>query len=74
MKQQRGSTIVGFIAGLVLGLAVALGVAVYVTKVPIPFLHQSPSRTADRTRMNRARTRTGTRTRRSMARIRPNRC
>jgi cell division protein FtsN len=38
---------VGFIAGLVLGLAVALGVAVYVTKVPIPFLHQSPSRTAD---------------------------
>jgi cell division protein FtsN len=47
MNQQRGSTIVGFIAGLVLGLAVALGVAVYVTKVPVPFLHQSPSRTAD---------------------------
>jgi cell division protein FtsN len=47
MKKQRGSTIVGFIAGLVLGLGVALAVAVYVTKVPIPFLHQSPSRTAD---------------------------
>ncbi len=47
MKQQRGSTIVGFIVGLVLGLGLALAVAVYVTKVPIPFLHQSPSRSAD---------------------------
>ena len=47
MKQQRGSTIVGFIVGLVVGLGVALVVAVYVTKVPIPFLHQSPSRSAD---------------------------
>ena len=47
MKQQRGSTIVGFIVGLVVGLSVALAVAVYVTKVPIPFLHQSPSRSAD---------------------------
>ena len=47
MKQQRGSTIVGFIVGLVVGLGVALAVAVYVTKVPIPFLHQSPSRNAD---------------------------
>jgi cell division protein FtsN len=47
MKQQRGSTIVGFIVGLVLGLAIALAVAVYVTKVPVPFLHQSPSRSAD---------------------------
>ncbi len=47
MKQQRGSTIVGFIVGLVLGLGLALAVAVYVTKVPVPFLHQSPSRSAD---------------------------
>ena len=47
MKQQRGSTIVGFIVGLVVGLAVALVVAVYITKVPIPFLHQSPSRSAN---------------------------
>jgi cell division protein FtsN len=47
MKQQRGSTIVGFIVGLVVGLGVALAVAVYVTKVPIPFLHQSPSRSVD---------------------------
>ena len=47
MKQQRGSTILGFIIGLVVGLGVALAVAVYVTKVPIPFLHQSPSRSAD---------------------------
>ncbi len=47
MKQQRGSTIVGFIIGVVVGLAVALAVAMYVTKVPVPFLHQSPSRSAD---------------------------
>ena len=39
MRQQRGSTLVGFIIGLVVGLAVALGVAVYVTKVPSPFMN-----------------------------------
>lgn len=37
----------GFIVGVVVGLAVALAVAMYVTKVPVPFLHQSPSRSAD---------------------------
>lgn len=37
-KQQRGGTILGVIIGVVLGLAAALGVAVYVTKVPVPFL------------------------------------
>ncbi len=37
----------GFIAGVVVGLAVALAVAIYVTKVPVPLLHDSPSRTAD---------------------------
>ena len=47
MKRQAGSTALGFIIGVVVGLALALGVAVYVTKVPIPFLHQGPSRSAD---------------------------
>ncbi|MEI8325574.1 MAG: SPOR domain-containing protein [Betaproteobacteria bacterium] len=46
MNDQRGSTLIGFIAGLVLGLAVALAVAVYVTKAPVPFLHEAPSRSA----------------------------
>ena len=39
MKQQRGGTILGFIIGVVVGLAAALVVAVYVTKVPVPFLN-----------------------------------
>jgi len=47
MKQQRGSTLTGFVAGVVTGLALALGVAVYITKVPIPFVRESPSRTSD---------------------------
>lgn len=47
MKQQRGSTLVGFIIGLVVGLAVALGVAVYVTKVPIPFMNKGQTRNAE---------------------------
>lgn len=47
MMQQRGSTVVGFILGLVVGLALALGVAVYVTKVPVPFLNKGMNRSAD---------------------------
>jgi cell division protein FtsN len=47
MNKHRGSTLMGFIVGVVVGLALALVVAVYVTKVPIPMLHESPSRTAD---------------------------
>jgi cell division protein FtsN len=35
---QRGGTFMGFVAGLVVGLALALLVAVYVTKVPVPFM------------------------------------
>jgi cell division protein FtsN len=38
---------VGIIIGVVLGLAAALAVAVYVTKVPIPFLNKGQSRTAE---------------------------
>ena len=44
-KQQRGGTTVGFIFGLVIGLGAALAVAVYVTKVPVPFLNKGASRT-----------------------------
>ncbi len=47
MGQQRGGTVVGFIIGLLVGLGAALAVAVYVTKVPVPFLHKGQNRTAD---------------------------
>lgn len=47
MKQQRGGTILGFIIGVVVGLAGALAVAVYVTKVPVPFINKGQSRSAE---------------------------
>ncbi len=47
MKQQLGGTFLGFIIGVVFGLAAALGVAVYVTKVPIPFVNKGQTRSAD---------------------------
>jgi cell division protein FtsN len=47
MKQQRGGTILGFIIGVVVGLAGALAVAVYVTKVPVPFMNKSQSRSVE---------------------------
>lgn len=47
MKQQRGGTILGFVIGVVVGLGAALAVAVYVTKVPIPFVNKGQSRSAD---------------------------
>ena len=47
LSTQRGNTLVGFILGLVVGLLVALGVAVYVTKVPIPFLNKGLTRNAE---------------------------
>ena len=37
----------GVIIGVVLGLAAALAVAVYVTKVPVPFLNKSTARTPE---------------------------
>ncbi|MFZ3139034.1 SPOR domain-containing protein [Polaromonas sp.] len=43
MKKQRGGTLLGLIIGALLGLAIALTVAVYVTKVPVPFMNKSPS-------------------------------
>ena len=45
MKQQRGGTFLGFVLGLVIGLGAALAVAIYVTKVPVPFLNKGQSRT-----------------------------
>ncbi|MBV2215772.1 MAG: SPOR domain-containing protein [Diaphorobacter sp.] len=46
-KQQRGGTIVGFILGVIVGLGAALAVAVYVTKVPVPFLNKSTPRASE---------------------------
>jgi len=46
-KQQYGGTILGFIVGVIVGLAAALAVAVYMTKVPIPFVNKGQSRSAD---------------------------
>ena len=45
-KQQRGGTILGFILGLVIGLGAAFGVAVYVSKVPVPFVDKAGLRGA----------------------------
>lgn len=47
MKQQRGSTLMGFILGLLTGLALALAVAVYVTKVPILFFNKAANSSAN---------------------------
>lgn len=46
-KQQRGGTILGLILGIVIGLGCALAVAVYVTKVPVPFLTKPAVRSSD---------------------------
>jgi len=43
---QRGGTLLGFILGALVGLAGALAVAVYVTKVPVPFVDRVISRKA----------------------------
>ena len=47
LKKQAGGTLLGIIVGALLGLGAALAVAVYVTKVPIPFLNRSQSHSAD---------------------------
>jgi cell division protein FtsN len=47
IQRQRGGTVVGFIVGVVVGLAGALAVAVYITKVPVPFLSKGQSRSAE---------------------------
>lgn len=47
MRQQSGGTFLGFVLGLVVGLGAALLVAVYVTKMPVPFVDRALSRNAD---------------------------
>lgn len=47
MNKQRGGTILGIIIGVVIGLAAALVVAVYVTKMPVPFLNKGQNRTPE---------------------------
>jgi cell division protein FtsN len=44
MKKQRGGTFLGLIIGALIGLGAALAVAVYVTKVPVPFMNKPASR------------------------------
>ena len=46
-QQQRGGTLLGLIIGALVGLGAALAVAVYVTKVPIPFLNKNQPRSAE---------------------------
>ena len=47
MKSQRGGTFLGLIIGALVGLAIALTVAVYVTKVPVPFMNKTPAYNPD---------------------------
>jgi cell division protein FtsN len=47
VNRQRGNTLVGIVIGIVIGLGAALAVAVYVTKVPVPFLSKNQGRTAE---------------------------
>jgi cell division protein FtsN len=44
LTQQRGGTILGIILGVMVGLGAALAVAIYVTKVPVPFVNKGNSR------------------------------
>lgn len=46
-RREHGGTLLGFIVGLLVGLGAALAVAVYVTKVPIPFVDRGVSRNAN---------------------------
>lgn len=47
MKKQRGGTLLGLVIGALIGLGAALAVAVYITKVPIPFMNKSQPRNPD---------------------------
>lgn len=42
MKQQSGGTFLGIVLGFAAGLAVALVAAVFISKVPVPFLGKNP--------------------------------
>ena len=45
--KQRGSSFWGFMGGLVVGVGVASAVALYITKVPTPFMNRNQPRSAD---------------------------
>ncbi len=47
METQRGGTLLGLMIGAVIGLAAALAVAVYITKVPVPFMNKGQTRSPD---------------------------
>ena len=47
LNKQRGGTMLGVIIGALIGLGAALAVAVYVTKVPVPFLNKTQPKGAD---------------------------
>ncbi len=47
LHRQHGGTLLGLIIGALLGLGAALAVAVYVTKVPVPFLNKGQSHSAE---------------------------
>jgi cell division protein FtsN len=46
-KKQHGGTMLGLIIGALIGLGAALAVAVYVTKVPVPFVNKNQPKGAD---------------------------
>lgn len=46
-SHQRGGFVFGLIVGVLGGLALALAVAVYVMKVPVPFIDKVPQRSAE---------------------------
>lgn len=47
MNTQRGGTLLGLIIGALVGLGAALAVAVYITKVPVPFMNKSQPHNPD---------------------------
>jgi len=46
-SQQRGRLVLGLGIGLLAGVALSLAVALYVTKVPVPFIDKVPHRTPE---------------------------
>ena len=47
MNSQKGGTLLGLVIGALIGLGAALAVAVYITKVPVPFMNKSQARNPD---------------------------